>query len=381
MPEYADEILEQTIRTRQRPRWTFASRWLPIGAVVPTTPATGRISLRSVGLLVILALILAAVAAVVGSRPKLPPPFGLAGNGLLAYNPQGDVALLDPETMVSRTIVLERNREHDPRWSADGTRLAFLRETGTGLVLVVVDSAGEVQAVTETFTGIDSDSIAWSPDGRSIAIGGEGPQGHAIYLVDAADGTARPLAVDYDHQEAYWRPPDGDQLLFRAAGTHPGLAIVSIADGSVVRVPTSSPESSPLRPMGWTPDGRAVLYQDDSSPDLGTTTLKDIETGTETTLGVGFGHVSNGGTHVAGVDRIRRFCIIAITGGTCRVIPVGVEVDGSFAAGVSWSPDDRWIAVSAAPGEPVWLVDPTGAVRPRVVAASGPGSWQRLALP
>jgi len=28
-PDYADEILQQTARVHQRPRWTFVGRWLP----------------------------------------------------------------------------------------------------------------------------------------------------------------------------------------------------------------------------------------------------------------------------------------------------------------------------------------------------------------
>ena len=33
MPSYLDDILEATSRTRQRPRWTFFERWLPLSLI------------------------------------------------------------------------------------------------------------------------------------------------------------------------------------------------------------------------------------------------------------------------------------------------------------------------------------------------------------
>ena len=33
MPDYVDDLLAQAAATRQRPRWTFPERWLPMGAI------------------------------------------------------------------------------------------------------------------------------------------------------------------------------------------------------------------------------------------------------------------------------------------------------------------------------------------------------------
>ncbi len=44
-PDYLDDILRQTARTSQRPRWTFPGRWLPVDTNL--SPArTGRSTLR-----------------------------------------------------------------------------------------------------------------------------------------------------------------------------------------------------------------------------------------------------------------------------------------------------------------------------------------------
>src|SRR4051812_50151815 len=81
-PDFTDEILDQTARIRQRPRWTFVGCWLPLPEVRPRIFGGSRRMLAAAALVVVLALILAAVAVFVGSRRTLPRPFGLAGAGL-----------------------------------------------------------------------------------------------------------------------------------------------------------------------------------------------------------------------------------------------------------------------------------------------------------
>jgi hypothetical protein len=377
-PDYADDILAETSRTHQRPRWTFVGRWLPLPSVDQFRPDVGRNTLRTVALLVILGLLLAAVAAVAGSRRSGPPPFGTAGNGLLAYDDAGTIRVIDADTLASRPIGGGSGLEHDAAWALDGSRLAFLRESARGVVLVVADPAGRVLAVSEEFADIDSDTMEWSPDGRHIAIGASGRAGHAIYLVDALDGALEGLRLDYGGLEIFWRPPDGRQLLYFADGSEPGLRVASIGDGAVLHVP---PEvvGRTLRPLGWTPDGRSILYQqaDGSSREL--TYVADLQTGTVTELDVSWGHVSNDGTRVVGLDGFDRPCVVAITGGVCEPIPNAPRWEGTTGAAVTWAPDDRWLAIASAETGAIWLMDLTGVAAPRRVVSSGTGSWQRVA--
>jgi len=377
-PDYVDDILAKTSRIHQRPRWSFVGRWLPIGNLSRIAPVSGRTVLRGVALVVLLGLILAAIAAFVGSRRSVPPPFGLAGNGLLAYEQAGAIQIVHPKTLASQRVVGASGNHHDPRWALDGTRLAFVRETAGRQVLVVADSVGRVLAVSQAFRDVDPDAIAWAPDGRQIAIGAARGQCRAIYLVDAVDGTLRDLGVDYDNLEVFWRPPDGRQLLFHTGGAEPGLRVVSVVDGTVERVPPNVVDPA-MRPLGWTPDGQAVLYQQAVGSLREWTYVADLQTGTEARLDVAFGHVSNDGTRVAGLDAFDRPCVVAITGGACRAIPNAPGWIGTTGAAVSWSPDDRWIAILAPDTGSIWLVDPTGAVAPSEVASGGPASWQRTA--
>ncbi len=347
-PDYVDEILDRTARTRQRPRWTFLGRWVSLPDLRPTARAGGRRTAAVLALLAALALLLAAVTAFVASRPAVPTPFGRAGTGLLVVSQNGDIVVIDVETGVGRSIVTHPDVDLDPHWSPDGTRVAFLRQASDLVRLVIADADGRTVATSLRFTGIDPDSVAWAPDGRHIAIAASDGAPQQIQVVDAMTGASRRIAVDYLKFEVYWRPSDARQLLFRTRDEPGSLAIVSIDDGSVIRVPTGERGDS-LRPLGWTPDGRSVVYQHDDGPDAGRTTVVDLETGAETRLDVSFGHVSNDGTRVAGLDARGRFCIVAISGGQCHDVRADIALAGSRAAGLSWSPDDRWIVVSEIP--------------------------------
>lgn len=70
--EPLDDVLRLTARTRQRPAWTFPERWFPMTEVIRRSfPALSP--MRPAGLLIVLALLLAAVVAVmIGSRPRQP---------------------------------------------------------------------------------------------------------------------------------------------------------------------------------------------------------------------------------------------------------------------------------------------------------------------
>lgn len=378
MPDYADDILAETSRTRQRRPWTFVGRWLPLGSVGRSVPFAGHGILRGVALLVVLGLILVAVATFVGGRRTVPPPFGLAGNGLLAHELDGRIQLVHPETLATVSVLNSGFPDHDPRWSPDGTRLAFVREVSDGQVVVVADTTGRVLAISDGFEDLDPDAIAWSPDGRQIAIGAARGLDRGIYLVDAVTGTLRGLALAYDSFEPYWRPPDGRQLMFHVGGSQPGLHLFTVAEGTVERLPSDA-AGEKLRPLGWMPTGNTFIYQQAVGSAQEWVYVADVETRTVTRLDVAWGHVSNDGTKVAGLDDRDRLCVLTISGGQCRTIPDVRGWIASTSAALTWSPDDRWIAIFASDTRSMWLVDATGATASRRFPSSGTPTWQRIA--
>lgn len=386
----AEDVLLETRAIRQRPRWTF----LPFLRRPMDPPlfgwAGGVASRRRVALVVvILALLaLAATAALVGSRPRLPPPFGSAGNGLVAYEKGGDIFVVDPATSERRTLLGGPEMDRYPRWSLDGTRLAFIRGPDDDQQLVVVDASGVVQLVSTAYLAhTDPDGIAWAPDGRTVAL----VTGTGLRLIDTRSGQATIPAVPYLWLEAHWRPPDGRELLFVGGPERqPRLIRYSLDDGAIREVPGTSLTvvdgmEDPIRPVGWTPEGRRFVYHRATDPGGGhETVVVDVETGDQVVLDLAFGRISNDGTRLVGVARDgdrEWLCVAPVDGGPCEPIAASIDlVDATGWASWQWAPDDTRIRSRPGPEGPAVLIDPDGGGSEWPSwAAEGAESWQRRA--
>jgi Tol biopolymer transport system component len=382
-PGFRDDVLQQTAQLRQRPRWSFPERWLPVTVVrFPRQRILPPVPWRTISLLAVLALLLAAVAFYVGSRQQLPPPFGVADNGHVAYAQNGDIFTVDPATGIRQKISSGPDEDQEPRWSPDGTRLAFLRGTRLATALVVVDAmTGETVSVSASQAYVDSDTMSWSPDSRMMTI--DGADGE-LNLVDAATGSMTTLGLPYAFLDVYWRPPDGHQLLF-LGGSNPeapdiSLYVVNVGDPrSLQQIARLPPGADVLRPNGWADDGRKVVYT--AGADSLRTYVHDVPTAQEVIIEAAFAHVSNDGQRIVALDESGRPCVASVNGGPCR--PIGTAAQGyspGHAAGVTWSPDDEWILTRGPDDQGAFLLDPDGQIadQPSWID-DGAVSWQRVA--
>ena len=104
---------------------------------LPSGVAVGSPTVRLASIMALtLALVLAAAGAVaVGAsilQADLPPPFGPARNGLIAFESGGDIWVVDPDGTDRRQLTSAPGLEHSPAWSADGTRLAYWSQEALG---------------------------------------------------------------------------------------------------------------------------------------------------------------------------------------------------------------------------------------------------------
>jgi len=390
-PDYTDDILWQTARSRQRPRWTFPERWFPMSVIT-----FGRVNLRpvpwrAVGLLAVLGLLLAVAAALyVGSQQqRLPPPFGTAANGLVAYEKNGDIYTVDPITGARRAIVAGTTVDGQPSFSLDGTRLAFARTTGAGKVIVTADADGRNQVEIPMTPLPEVANLAWSPDGRWIAVPAGDGDTSTLWIVDTVARNARKTdGLALDDEGVYWRPPDGRQLLVTARESN-GLRfiLVSPSDGAVEALPPVGYLGGQFRPAGWTPDGSRFAYAAD--PTNGEVHVVSADGGNDVLIqpsaegnGTIYPRLSNDGRRVlvmeGGPDG-KVWLSVAPSDGSKPAIRVSDLYPDGIGTHYSWAPDDGTIEFEPNVGPHV-LLDPAGGppLTPPWIT-EGAESWQRRA--
>ncbi|MFL5683933.1 MAG: TolB family protein [Chloroflexota bacterium] len=409
-PHYRDEVMAVAVRNSQRPSWTFPGRWLPMFDVARQPVIAPRLPLRAVGLgLLLIALILAALAAVaIGSRQNLPAPFGPARNGLVAYSKGGDIFVVDRASGEARAVVSGPELDLQPRWSRDGSRLAFQRRTTNDpssgpLSLYVVGADGRGLTLVTPEPLDDIVGFSFSPDGDELLISARHEGVATIHIAAVDGGGIRQLDVGRPVTNASWRPSLGKEIMFTDDGNvsdgYGGLYVID-TDTGVIRTIL---ESAPGRYRGhaaWSPDGSRIAYSEwrDSS---------DLSVRTHLVKADGSGDrvlpIPRGAAWEAGLawsnDGTRLLSIRGYDGGygLSRAVarPVdgsgtGVEIDypgsinGECCSVWEWAPDDSAIlgTPSGTLGEhlPQVMLDPKSGTTSDVPwSTSSAPTWQRLA--
>ena len=189
-------------------------------------------------------------------------------------------------------LTTARARETGPRWSPDGSRVAFVSDRGGAKQVHVIPAAGG-EARPLTSGALSPSDLAWSPDGRWIAfVGKPGPepaqQGSdvkvisrlyhkldgegfwdgrwkQIFVVSAEGGAPRQLTEgEYDHLGPAWSP-DGASLAY-TGNASPDADLVEAGDVWVVPADGTLPPRRLTQTLGpahspaWSPDGTRIAY-------------------------------------------------------------------------------------------------------------------------
>ena len=127
IPDYVDDVLAVTAVTRQRPRWTFSERWLPMSAISSERVGASNVPWRLL-LTVALVIVLAALAlAFAGSQRRVPAPFGPARDGAIVFGAGGDIFVRDAIDSQARLLFAGPTDDLAANFTRDGSHLVWLR--------------------------------------------------------------------------------------------------------------------------------------------------------------------------------------------------------------------------------------------------------------
>jgi len=257
---------------------------------------------------------------------------------IITDRPRSNLWIINTDGSGHRPLLSGRQSYNSPRWSPDGSRIAYISgmEGSPQLYIRWMDT-GQT-ALLSNLTEAPGD-IAWSPDGKWIAF--------SMQVVKEKEPLAKAPAKP---DEAEWAPPVKviDTLVYRVDGEgfleagYSHLFVIS-TDGGTPRQLTSG-DFNHNGPLTWTPDGRHIVFSANRNEDWEYQPLEsdiytvDVDSGELKRLTLRTGPdespvISPDGRHIAflGFDdklqgyQISRLHVMNLDGSNVRVLLDGLD--------------------------------------------------------
>jgi tricorn protease len=133
----------------------------------------------------------------------------------IAFVYAGDIWVAPKEGGLAQRLSSPAGEEQFPRFSPDGSHIAFSGNYDGNLDVYVVPAAGGTPTRV-TYNPFPDRLVDWDPDGRSLLFASVrqsgSPRFNKLYRVSPAGGLAEPLPIEYAEDGAL--SPDGSTIAF-----------------------------------------------------------------------------------------------------------------------------------------------------------------------
>lgn len=171
--------------------------------------------------------------------------------------------IMDAATGAQMPVTPQPGHYASPRWSPDGSELAYVSTGKDGRTQIVVHwMKGGATASLTNLTEEPTD-IAWSPDGKQIAFIMLQPTpratiGNPLAKPPGAHWGAGPIVINHlnFHADGKGLDPSGYRHVY----------VISVDGGGTPRQLTFGPFSE-AGPLAWSPDGKSLYFADNHSAD------------------------------------------------------------------------------------------------------------------